>query len=69
MSEWLKSITQEITGVGEDVEKGEPSCIVGGNANWKKYGEVPQEVKNRTILNDPVIALLGIYSQNIKILI
>ena len=25
------------TGVGEDVEKGEPSCTVGGNANWCSY--------------------------------
>ena len=32
--EWLKSTTQEITGVNEDVEKGEPSCALGGNANW-----------------------------------
>ena len=22
------------TNVGEDVEKGEPSCTVGGNVNW-----------------------------------
>jgi len=34
LSEWLKSTTQETTGVGEDVEKGEPSCTVGGNASW-----------------------------------
>ena len=34
LSEWLKSATQETTGVGEDVEKGEPSCTVGGDANW-----------------------------------
>ena len=43
LSEWLKSTTQETTGVGEDVEKGEPSGTVGGNANWcshsgKQYG-------------------------------
>ena len=36
--------TQEITGVSEDVEKGKPSCPVGGNANWcshsgKQYGQ------------------------------
>ena len=34
LSEWLKSITQKTTGIGEDVEKGEPSCTIGGNANW-----------------------------------
>ena len=31
-SEWLKLTRQETIGVGEDVEKGEPSYIVGGNA-------------------------------------
>ena len=35
--------TQETPGVGEDVERKEPSCTVGGNANWyshcgKQYG-------------------------------
>ena len=25
---------KEITSDGKDVEKGEPSCIVGGNVNW-----------------------------------
>ena len=42
-SEWLKSTVQKTTGAGEDVEKGESSCTVGGNANWcshsgKEYG-------------------------------
>ena len=27
-------IRQETTHVGEDVEKGEPSCTVGGNVYW-----------------------------------
>ena len=35
-SEWLKLTTQETIGVGEDVEKGEPYYIVGGNTNGKK---------------------------------
>ena len=34
MSEWPKLTAQETADVGEDVEKGEPSCTVGGNANW-----------------------------------
>ena len=43
LSEWLKSTTQGITGVVEDVEKKEPSCTVDGNGNWcshcgKQYG-------------------------------
>ena len=25
------------TNVGEDVEKGEPSCTVGGNVNWRSH--------------------------------
>ena len=33
LSEWLKSTRQETTDVGEDVQKEEPSCPVGGNAN------------------------------------
>ena len=33
-SEWLKLTTQETTDIGEDAEEGEPSCTVGGNANW-----------------------------------
>ena len=33
MSQWLKLTTQEITNVGEDAEKGEPSFTVDGNAN------------------------------------
>ena len=42
--EWQKLIRQETTNVGEDVEKGEPSYTVGGNASWcshfgKQYGE------------------------------
>ena len=27
-------ISQETTDVGEDAEKGEPSCTVGGDASW-----------------------------------
>ena len=43
LSEWLSSINQQ-TSAGEDVEKGEPFCTVGGNADWcshcgKQYGD------------------------------
>ena len=42
-SEWLSSKRTQITNVGEDVEKREPSFTVGGNVNWyshcgKQYG-------------------------------
>ena len=29
-----KLIRQKTTNVGEDVEKGEPSCPLGGHGNW-----------------------------------
>ena len=40
----MASINQQ-TSAGEDVEKGEPFCIAGGNANWcshcgKWYGDI-----------------------------
>ena len=42
LSEWPSSINQQ-TSAGEDVEKGESFCTVGGNADWynqcgKEYG-------------------------------
>ena len=33
----MVTIRQETTNVGEDVEKGEPSCTVGGNVNWYSH--------------------------------
>ena len=40
-AEQLKLTTQETIDVGEDVEKWEPSCIVGGNGNWySHFGKV-----------------------------
>ena len=43
LSEWLLSKRQEITSVGEDVEKREHLCTVLGSVNWcsqyeKQYG-------------------------------
>ena len=32
-SEWASSENLQTTNVGEDVEKREPSCTVGGNVN------------------------------------
>ena len=42
-SEWLKWTSQETIDAGENIEKQEPTCTVGGNANWcsrsgKQYG-------------------------------
>ena len=33
-SEWLKGTNEETIDAGEDVEKQEPSCTAGGDANW-----------------------------------
>ena len=33
-SEWLSSINQQTVSAGENVEKGDPFCTVGGNAGW-----------------------------------
>ena len=38
-SEWLKLTSQETTDVGEDAEKGEPSCTVTRNASWCSHSE------------------------------
>ena len=39
-SEWLKWTNQETIDAGEEVEKWELSCTVGGNANWcSHYGK------------------------------
>ena len=38
--EWLLSNREEITSVGKDIEKREPSCTVDRNVNWySHYGE------------------------------
>ena len=54
MLEWLFSKRQEITSVGEDVEKREPLCTVDGNVNGvatvENSVEVPQRIKNRTAI-------------------
>ena len=45
LSERLSPINQQTTGVGEDVQKGEPFCTDGGNADWcshcgNQYGDI-----------------------------
>ena len=49
---------------GENVEKREPSCTVGGNVNWySHYGEQYRDslrTKNRAPY-DPAVPLLDIY--------
>ena len=46
--EWQKLTGQETTDVGEDVEKGEPLCNVGGNANWCSHSRKQYGVSSKT---------------------
>ena len=66
----MKLTTHETTNVGENTEKGEPLCTVGGNANWyrhsgKQYGGSSKKLKIE-LPYDPAIALLGIYPKDKK---
>ena len=72
LSEWLNSTTQETTGVGKDVDKGEPSCTTGvahirvANGRklvqpfWKTVWRFLKKLKIE-LPYDPAIALLSIY--------
>ena len=48
--EWQKLTRKETTTVGQDVEKGDPSYIVGGNTSWYSHSGKqcggPLKVKN-----------------------
>ena len=62
---------EEKASVGEDVEKREPLCTVGGNADWcshcgKQY-EVSSNKLKMEVSFDPTIALLGLYLNNPEI--
>jgi len=52
---WLFSKKPETTSVGENAEKGEPSCTVGGNANWcshswEQYGRSSKNTAAKMLL-------------------
>ena len=74
LSVWLKSATQEITGLGEDVEKGELTLLHYWwecklvQPLWKTVWRFLKKLKIG-LLYDTAIALVGIYPKNIKILI
>ena len=45
------AIINKSTSASEDVEKGEPLCTVGGNADWCSHTvessmKIPQKIKN-----------------------
>ena len=66
LSESLVPKRQKITSVGEDVEKMEPSCTVGGHAHWCSHYRkrtVRKFLKKLKIeiLYDPAIPPLGVY--------
>ena len=68
LSEWLKPTREEATNVGKDVEKGEPSCTVGENANLcshcgRQYGGSSKKLKME-LLYDSAFALLDIYPKD-----
>ena len=49
---WMATIkkNQNLTSVGEDVEKLKNFCIVGGDTEWYSlYGRLPQKVKDRIL--------------------
>ena len=70
-SEWPSSINQQTTSADEDVEKGEPSCTVGGNADWCSHcgNEYGVTSKKMDLPFDPAIPLLGIHSKEPRTLI
>ena len=72
LSERLSSINQQTTSAGEDVEKGEPFCTAGRNADWcshcgKQYGDTSKFKMDLPF--DPAIPLLRIYPKKPKTLI
>ena len=71
MSEWLSSIRPQIINVGKDMEKKEPSYIVGGGCKlvqllWRIVWRILKRLKIELIC-DPVIPLLDIQLKETKI--
>ena len=53
------------------MEKREPSCTVGGNANWGSHSENRGRFLKKLKIDlpcDPAIALLGIYPRDTGVL-
>jgi len=69
LSDWLESKRQEITGVGEGVNKKEPHALLvvmqTGAATVENSMKFPQKIKIE-IPYDLVILLLGIYTKKMK---
>ena len=72
LSEWPSSISQQTTGVEENVEKREPSCTVGRSADWCSHWKTEWRVLRKLKLElpfDPAIPFLGKYLKTPKTLI
>ena len=59
LSEWPSLINQQTTSAGKVVEKREPSCTVGGNADWcshcrKQYRISPPKLKMELPFDLPI---------------
>ena len=71
LSEWLTLTTQATTDIGEDAEKEDLFCIVGGNASWCSHSEKQYGGSSKLKIElpyNPAIALLGIYPRDIGML-
>ena len=69
-SEWPSSKGLQTVNTGEDVEKREPSCTIGGNVNWyshygRHYGNSLKKLGIKPPY-DPEIPLLGMYPEETK---
>ena len=70
LSEWLSSINQRTTSVGESVEGRELLCTVSENEDgWNHYGKQYRGSLKIELSYDPGIPLLAIYPKKPKILI
>ena len=70
-SEWPSSKSLQTINAGEDVEKREHSCTVGGNVSWyshygRWYGDSLKKLGIKPPY-DPAVPILGIYPEETKI--
>ena len=66
----IKTKTKTKISIGEDVEKLEPLCTVGGTVKWykplwKTVWQFPNKLKIE-LPHDPAITLLGTYMKELK---
>ena len=64
LSEWPSSKRLQMTNVGDDVEKMDPSCRVDGKTVWRFLKKIKPEMPC-----DPAISFLSVYPEKMKTLI